>query len=44
MIYGIITVSVLLNVILTWYGRRLVTDLSDLSLEVEEVITDLNIY
>ena len=44
MIYGIIIVSVLLNVILTWYGRRLVTDLSDLSLEVEEVITDLNIY
>jgi len=44
MIYGIITVSVLLNVILTWYSRRLVTDLSDLSLEVEEVITDLKLY
>ena len=44
MIYGILTVSVLLNVILTWYSRRLVTDLSDLSLEVEEVITDLKLY
>jgi hypothetical protein len=44
MIYGILTISVLINVLLTWYSRRLVTDLADLSLEVEEVITDLNVY
>ena len=44
MIYGILTISVLINVLLTWYARRLVTDLADLSLEVEEVITDLNVY
>ena len=44
MIYGILTISVLINVLLTWYSRRLVTDLADLSLEVEEVITDLSVY
>jgi len=44
MIYGILTISVLINVLLTWYSRRLVTDLADLSLEVEEVITDLDVY
>ena len=44
MIYGILTISVLINVLLTWYSRRLVTDLADLSLEVEEVITDLKVY
>ena len=44
MIYGILTISVLINVLLTWYARRLVTDLADLSLEVEEVITDLSVY
>jgi len=44
MIYGILTISVLINVLLIWYSRRLVTDLADLSLEVEEVITDLNVY
>jgi hypothetical protein len=44
MIYGILAVSVLANAILIWYGRRLVIDLADLSLEVEGVITDLNVY
>jgi hypothetical protein len=44
MLYGIFSFSVLLNVVLVWYSRRLVVDLSDISQEVEEVITDLKVY
>jgi len=44
MLYVIFSFSVLLNVVLVWYSRRLVVDLSDISQEVEEVITDLKVY
>ena len=44
MIYLLLTISFALNVILVWYSKKMVNDLSDLSLEVEEVIADLNIY
>ena len=44
MIYLLLTTSFALNVILIWYSKKMVNDLSDLSLEVEEVIADLNIY
>lgn len=44
MLYVIFSFSVLFNVVLVWYSRRLVVDLSDISQEVEEVITDLKVY
>lgn len=44
MLYVIFTFSVLFNIVLVWYSRRLVVDLSDISQEVEEVITDLKVY
>ena len=44
MIYLLLAVSALLNVMLVWYSRKIVVDLSDLSQEVEEVIADLDVY
>lgn len=44
MIYLLLIASFALNVVLVWYSKKMVNDLSDLSLEVEEVVADLNIY
>ena len=44
MIYLLLTISLLFNVMLVWYSRKMVIDLSDLSQEVEEVIADLDVY
>jgi len=44
MIYLLLTISLLFNVMLVWYSRKMVVDLSDLSQEVEEVIADLDVY
>lgn len=44
MIYFILILSISLNVLLVWYSRKMVVDLSDLSQEVEEIITDLDVY
>ena len=43
MIYLLLTISLLFNVMLVWYSRKMVIDLSDLSQEVEEVIADLDV-
>ena len=44
MVYIILIFSLVINAVLIWYARRLITDLYDLSQQVEEVVIDLQVY